>query len=802
MSFLFTHIVLTDGPFSIHFLTIMMGVNIAQYRASIGHFHLKILVNNIKSCTDLSYYFWSYIFLGFLTFHFIFKRLIVHSNDVEKNPGPTNNTDVPIHICHSNVRSLVADLGSNYRRLGNKPPKVVEIETLCHDNNINIMAITESWCKNTDTDNLIEINGLPKIFRRDRDDRIGGGIVVYASNDINIERLVDIEPENSEIMCFQVQLPNRINKFIFLSVCYRPNDHDIINFASDYLGLIEHTNGKGYYNFLSIGDFNTKNSEWCVSDISNMDGRIFKAFLDSNGHHQMVNFPTRFDVNNNRHSCLDYIITNEKNFISNISSYGSVANSDHIPISFNINSRIPKLKCFTRNVWNFKRGNFDRLNEKLAAYNWNTLFDSDDINNIVDKWTDIFLKMAKECIPYLQITVRPSDLPYMNTALRSKIRKRDRLFRQWKRTLRDDHRLLYTLFRNETTSALRKAQYNYITKECEKLEINGGDNKWWSTVKKLCCFKKTSNTIAPICNSDGLLIYDAESKAEIFNEFYSSVSTMENHDSPIPSNNIATGPLLNAIHISQHEVYDLLTSLDTSKATGPDNIGNVFLKKCAPSIAGILTRIFNLSLTLGEFPQKWKIAHIVPIHKKGSVHDYRMYRPVSLLPCVSKIFEKLVFKEVYQHLRRNKLISEFQSGFTPGDSTINQLIHINDRILRSLDNFDDAIGCFLDLTRAFDTVWHKGLLYKLEKYGIRDHHNDIKLYSWFSSYLTNRGHKVSIDGKISSIKYINAAVPQGSVLGPLLFLVYINDITDGIDSDIYLLRTTPLFLDLAKTMLS
>ncbi len=224
----------------------------------------------------------------------------------------------------------------------------------------------------------------------------------------------------------------------------------------------------------------------------------------------------------------------------------------------------------------------------------------------------------------------------------------------------------------------------------------------------------------------------------------------------------------------------------TSKATGPDNIGNMLLKKCAPSISGVLTRIFNLSLTLGQFPNSWKIAHIVPIHKKGSVHDFKMYRPVSLLPCVSKIFEKLVFKEVYLHLRRNKIISEYQSGFTPGDSTINQLIHITDRILKSLDNFEDVLGSFLDLFRAFETVWHKGLLYKLEKYGIRDHINGSKTLSWFTSYLYNRGHKVSIDGKTSSVRYINAAVPQGSVLGPLLFLVYINDITMDIESDIYL----------------
>ncbi len=163
-----------------------------------------------------------------------------------------------------------------------------------------------------------------------------------------------------------------------------------------------------------------------------------------------------------------------------------------------------------------------------------------------------------------------------------------------------------------------------------------------------------------------------------------------------------------------------------------------------------------------------------------------MYRPVSLLPCISKVFEKLIFGKVYLHLRRNGIISEYQSGFTPGDSTINQLIHISDRILKSLDNFEDCLGCFLDLTRAFDTVWHKGLLYKLEKYGIKDHPDGSKTLSWFTSYLKDRGHRVSIDGKTSSVRRINAAVPQGSVLGPLLFLVYINDITLDVDSDIFL----------------
>ena len=616
--------------------------------------------------------------------------------------------------------------------------------------------------------------------------REGGGLALYASEDINIERLPDIEPEDSEIMCFEFQLPNKVNKFVFLAVCYRPQDRSIIDFGVDFQDVLDYTENKGYYNVLFVGDFNCKNPEWCQGDRMSMEGGIFKTFLDTKGLSQLVNFPTRFDIENNRSSCLDLIITTDKSFVNDVSSYGPVANCDHIPVSFRINCKLPKIQSFHRNVWNFKRGDFNRLNVLLSDYPWDTLFVLDNIHDIVGNWTDAFLEMAKECIPYTQILVRPDELPYMTSYLRSLIRRKDRLFKQWVRTKKDTHREYYRVLRNDCTLKLRQAEANYIQSQCDSLELDSSTKKWWNTVKKLCCFKKTSNTIAPIVNTDGILVYDAETKADIFNQFYAGVSTINDPDSPIPTNNIATGPLLDSISISQHQVYELLSKLDTSKATGPDNIGNMLLKNCAPSISKVLTKIFNLSLALGEFPNSWKIAHIVPIHKKGSVHDYKMYRPVSLLPCVSKVFEKLIFQEVYLHLRRNNIISPFQSGFTPGDSTINQLIHINDRLLKSLDNFDDAIGCFLDLTRAFDTVWHKGLLYKLEKYGIRDHANGSKTLSWFTSYLHERGHRVTIDGKQSNIRYINSAVPQGSVLGPLLFLIYINDITDGIESDIFL----------------
>ncbi len=574
-----------------------MGVSLAQYRAAIGHFYLKCGVNYTKND-----YYWSYIFIALLVSLYVTYIKLKLSNDVPPNPGPVHSTYTPIKIGQANVRSVVAELDSNYKALNERPPKIIELDAFCNENDIKIMGVSESWCKEEHPEKLVLLESLPKIFRRDRLDRAGGGLLLYASNDINIERLQNIEPENSEVMCFEFQMPNKVNKFVFLCLCYRPQDRPILDFCSDLEDIYDYTSDKGYYNVIFIGDFNCRNNEWYDLDTYNIQGGILKTYFDTKGLHQLVNFATRFDIEHNRSSCLDLIVTNEPSFVTSITQHGPIANSDHIAISFDINSKIPKMACFTRHVWNFKRGDFDKLNQLLATFPWDTIFIHNDITSIVDAWTDTFLTLAKECIPYTSIIVRPSDLPYMTTHLRSMIRRKDRLFKLWSRTLRDDHRGYYTRLRNETNCELSRAERNYIEKECDLLEVNKNSSKWWKTVKRLCCFKKTSNTIAPIANKDGILVYDAESKADIFNEFYAGVSTMEGFNDEIPSNNIASGPLLSTINILQNDVYELLSKLDTTKATGPDNIGNLLLKKCAPSISGVLTRIFNLSLTLGEFP--------------------------------------------------------------------------------------------------------------------------------------------------------------------------------------------------------
>jgi hypothetical protein len=184
-------------------------------------------------------------------------------------------------------------------------------------------------------------------------------------------------------------------------------------------------------------------------------------------------------------------------------------------------------------------------------------------------------------------------------------------------------------------------------------------------------------------------------------------------------------------HIERATVLKLLLSLDIGKATGPDGIGNRLLKEAAPSICDPLCALFNKSLQAGVFPDCWKRANVIPIHKKNSLTDCGNYRPISLLPCISKVFEKLIFNHVYSFWKEHNVISAKQSGFTPGDSTVNQLTSLSDAIYRAFENGTEVRAVFLDLSKAFDKVWHKGLIYKLKRAGIPCIRGD--LLAWFRS---------------------------------------------------------------------
>ena len=236
-----------------------------------------------------------------------------------------------------------------------------------------------------------------------------------------------------------------------------------------------------------------------------------------------------------------------------------------------------------------------------------------------------------------------------------------------------------------------------------------------------------------------------------------------------------TDSVLDRIDIFEEEIKDVIVNLDPNKASGPDLISNKMIKQVAEAIAKPLQIIFNRSLRESVFPDIWKLGNLVPLFKKGDKSLAANYRPVSLLSNIGKIQERIVFKHIYNHLSSNNFLFKYQSGFRPGHSTTFQLIDIFHHICQSYDEKQYSCMVFCDISKAFDKVWHKGLLFKLRQNGIKGN-----LLAWISNYLSSRKQRVQINSSTSSLLSVNAGVPQGSVLGPLLFLVYVNDIADNL----------------------